>query len=155
MLQLCDHDCNQRTFPWPPPNTQYSLLNTHSPYPQPLATTDVFSLYLYLFDNVTKKDWKESYSIWFYLLSIMHVRFIHGFMWISDLFVAILSNSPWMSVPRFSLLIHLPVERHLNCVPLLVFINKVTIDLHMQLTCDCKSSFLSGKYLGWDYWIMG
>lgn len=128
-----------------PPNTQYSLLDTHSPYPQPLATTDVFCLCISTFLRMSQKRIeKESYSIWFYLLSIMHGRFIHGFMWISDLFVPILSNSPWMSVPWFSLLIHLPVGRHLNCVPLLVFISTVTINMHVQLTCECKSSFLSG-----------
>lgn len=137
MLPLCDQHCNQRAVPWPP-NTQSSLPDAHSPNPQHLATPDAFCLYIIKCHR--KGVRKESHCIWLYLLSIMRLRSIHGSTWISDLFVPILSDSPWM----FCLLIRLPVERHLNGFPLLVFINKVTISRHIQLLCEWKSSFLLG-----------
>lgn len=88
-IQLCNHQHNHGIKKFHHPQNFFVLLASQplSLYPQPLATTDLFSVSMVLplqECHINGIIQCVSFWIWFLSLSIKHLRFIHFIAWVSS-----------------------------------------------------------------------
>jgi hypothetical protein len=89
------------------------------------------------------------FSQWLLVLSNMHVKLFHVFLWCNSSLLALNCAKHYLNIPQF---IHSPREGHLDCFPFLAIIHKAAMNIHVPVLQICfHFLWVNTKESDWQY----